>query len=157
VTCHAIHHTSFTVSDVDAAEDWFVRHFGMVRLGGGDYDFDYIRSQVGIADAVLRIAMLGFPGEEYAATRGRIELIEYRSGGGLAADTATNRPGNAHLCFLTSDIDADHRRLSAAGVRFLSGPNTVTWGINRGARAVYMFGPDDIRLELLQPAPAPLS
>lgn len=156
MTCRAIHHTSFTVSDVDAAEAWFVRHFGMVRLGGGDYDFDYIRSQVGIADAVLRIAMLGFPGEEDAATRGRIELIEYRSGGGLPADTATNRPGNAHLCFLTSDIDADHHRLSAAGVRFLSGPNTVTWGINRGARAVYLVGPDGIRLELLQPAPAPL-
>ena len=151
----AIHHTSFTVGDADAAEAWFMRHFGMVRLGGGDYDFDYIRAQVGLPEAVLRIAMLGFAGEEAAPARGRLELIEYRRAGGAPADTATNRPGNAHLCFLTDDIEGDVARLSAAGVRFVSGINTVTWGVNRGARAVYLFGPDDIRLELLQPAPAP--
>jgi Lactoylglutathione lyase and related lyases len=144
------HHVSFTVSDVDAAEAWFVEHFGLVRVGGGDYDFDYIRSQVGMADAVLKVSVLADPAE-----RGDLlELIEYVGARGAPADTATNRPGNAHLCFLSRDIEADYRRLSGRGVRFVSAPNTVTWGINAGARAVYLLGPDDIRLELFQPARA---
>lgn len=153
MTVRAIHHTSFTVADAEAAADWFVRHLGMVRLGGGDYDFDYIRAQVGMPEAVLRIAVLGFAAEAGQARRGLLELIEYRRAGGPPADTATNRPGNAHLCFVTDDIEADAARLAAAGARLVSAPNTVTWGINRGARAVYLVGPDGIRLELFQPPP----
>jgi lactoylglutathione lyase len=151
MTKTGFHHVSFTVSDVDAVADWFCTHFKMVRLGGGDYDFDYIRAQVGMPDVALRIAMLGFADGQGMPTPHRLELIEYVRGTGQNADTATNRPGNAHLCFLTDDIDGDYLRLSAAGAKFISPPNTVTWGINKGARAVYFKGPDDIRLELLQP------
>lgn len=146
------HHVSFTVSDVDKVEAWFIEMFGMVRIGGGHYDFDYIKSQTGYPDTVLKIAVLGFADQQ---GRGRhvLELIEYEKAGGPPADTSTNRPGNAHLCFLVDDIEEVIARLSARGVRFVSGPNSVTFGVNKGARAVYLVGPDDIRLELFQPAP----
>lgn len=146
----AFHHVSFTVSDVDLAESWFINNFGLVRVGGGQYDFDYIRSQVGMAEAVLKVAVLASP----ARPENVLELIEYVGARGVPADTATNRAGNAHLCFLSDDIEADYNRLSALGVQFVSAPNTVTWGINAGARAVYLLGPDDIRLELFQPVKA---
>lgn len=142
------HHVSFTVSDVDAAAAWFTAAFGMVRVGGGRYDFDYIRSQVGYPDAILKIAVLGFPDRSDL-----LELIEYESAAGAPTDTSTNRPGNAHLCFLVGDIDAEYERLRGMGVTFRSTPNAVTFGVNKGARAVYLIGPDDIRLELFQPAP----
>ncbi|MEQ9812071.1 MAG: VOC family protein [Azospirillaceae bacterium] len=150
MTITSFHHTSFTVSDVDRAAAWFIEHFGMERLGGGDYDFDYIKRQTGFADADLKIAVLGFPGQAGRPGRDVLELIEYRSPAGAPADTATNRPGNAHLCFAVEDIEAEHARLSAAGVEFRSTPNTVTFGVNAGAKAVYLVGPDDIRLELFQ-------
>lgn len=149
------HHVSFTVSEIGAAEAWFAGMFGMVRVGGGEYDFDYIRAQVGMPDAVLKIAVLGFAGEEERPGRFLLELIEYARAAGAPADTATNRPGNAHLCVVVDDIEAEHARLSARGVRFVSTPNAVTWGVNKGAKAVYLIGPDDIRLELFQPAPRP--
>ena len=142
------HHTSFTVSDVAAAERFFVGHFGMRRLGGGRYDFDYIRRTIGFPDGVLLISVLGFPGNDADV----LELIEYAEPRGEPVDTATNRPGAAHLCFETSDIHADYTRLLAAGVRFKSSPNEVGVGINQGAWSVYFNGPDNIALELFQPA-----
>ena len=33
----------------------------MKRIGGGRYDFDYTRRQVGFADAVLNISVLTLP------------------------------------------------------------------------------------------------
>jgi len=150
------HHTSFTVSDVAAAERFFIEHFGMRRLGGGRYDFEYIRSTTSYPDGVLLISVLAFPGRE---TGDVLELIEYAQPRGEPVDTATNRPGAAHLCFETTDIHADYDRLTAAGVRFKSCPNEVCFGLNRGAWSVYFNGPDGIALELFQPAmlqPKPL-
>ena len=42
--------------------------------------------------------------------------------------------------------------LSARGVRFKSAPVEVTHGRNVGAKAVYLLDPDDVTLELIQPA-----
>lgn len=147
-----LHHTSFTVSHVVEAERFFVENFGLRRIGGGDYDFDYIRRTVAIPDAVLAISVLALPKRDAAGSEHLIELIEYRKAGGPATDTATNRPGNAHLCLEVDDIHADYARLKARGVRFKSAPNEVTWGINAGAWSVYFNGPDGIALELLQRA-----
>ena len=151
------HHVSFTVSDVEATAQWFIDAFDMERIGGGRYDFDYIRAQVGFRDAVLRIAVLAFPPQRDSARRDILELIEYETPAGPQADTATNRPGNAHLCFAVDDIEAACARLSAMGATFHAPPGTVTHGINTGARAVYLVGPDDIRLELFQPPPEQIS
>ena len=123
-------------------------HFGMIRLGGGRYDFDYIRRTVNFPDAVLLISVLAFPQHEKSDV---LELIQYEQPAGEAVDTATNRAGAAHLCFETQDIHADYTRLSAAGIPFKSAPNEVQVGINRGAWSVYFNGPDGIALELFQP------
>lgn len=147
------HHTSFTVSNLEESERFFVEVMGMKRIGGGLYDFDYLRRHVGYLEAVLNIAVLSFPGS--GPNEHLLELIEYIQPAGRPADTAANRPGNAHLCFLVSDIDAEVRRLKAAGLAFrCQTPNEVTWGINKGAKVIYFHGPDDIVLELYQPAQA---
>ena len=141
------HHTSFTVSNVAATERFFIENFGMIRLGGGRYDYDYIRRTIGFEDGVLLISVLGFPGNDADV----LELIEYVQPHGEPVDTATNRPGAAHLCFETQDIHADYTRLKVGGVAFKSTPNEVQAGINRGAWSVYFNGPDGIALELFQP------
>jgi catechol 2,3-dioxygenase-like lactoylglutathione lyase family enzyme len=148
------HHTSFTVSDVDAAERFFVDVMSMLRIGGGLYDFDYIRRTIGYTDAELKIVVLAFPVAPGSAPRDILELIEYLRPRGEPVDTATCRPGAAHLCFLVDDILAEHRRLTTLGVAFKSTPNQVTQGINKGAWSVYFNGPDGIALELFQAAKA---
>ncbi|MEO6847482.1 MAG: VOC family protein [Chthoniobacterales bacterium] len=148
----SLHHTSFTVSNLEEAEKFFIELFGMERIGGGLYDFDYIRRTVAFPDAVLKISVLAFP-QSNGTFSHWVELIEYVQPRGKSTDTATNLPGNAHLCFQVNDIEAEYRRLSDQGVRFKGLPQEVSYGMNKGARAVYFNGPDNIALELFQPAP----
>ncbi len=145
------HHTSFTVSDVDAAERFFVDLFGLERKARGRFDFEPLRQIVGFPGAVLKIAYLAFPEVCGARPPHLLELIEYVLPAGLATDTATNPPGNAHLSFQVDDIHHEYQRLSSLGVRFKSAPQHITWGANKGAWSVYCNGPDGIALELTQP------
>ena len=147
------HHTSFTVSDVEAVERFFVELFGLQRKAGGRFEFEPLRQIVGFRDAVLKIAYLTFPEVGGSRPPHLLELIEYVHPAGLATDTATNRPGNAHLSFQVDDINHEYQRLSSLGVRFKSAPQPITWGANKGAWSVYCNGPDGIALELTQPPP----
>ena len=147
------HHTSFTVSDVEAAERFFVELFGLQRKAGGRFEYEPLRQIVGFSDAVLKIAYLTFPEVGGSRPPHLLELIEYVHPSGFATDTATNRPGNAHLSFQVDDIHHEYRRLSSLGVCFKSAPQPITWGANKGAWSVYCNGPDGIALELTQPPP----
>ena len=65
------HHTGFTVSELDAAERVFVGLIGMQRIGGGIYDFNYVRRSVGYPDAALNIAVLAFSDHQAGGDRRR--------------------------------------------------------------------------------------
>ena len=146
------HHVSFTVSILKETEDFFDRVLGFKRIFKGLYDFPYISRQVGYPDAVLDIALLTHEGRPFESVGFMIELIEYKNPRCEPTDTATCRPGSAHLCFLVDDLRAEYERMLGLGVEFNSPPNEVTHGANKGALAVYFKGPDDIRLEMIQPA-----
>lgn len=63
--------------------------------------------------------------------------------------------GSGHLCLVVEDLVATYDVLSERGIRFIGRRTEVTAGINKGARAAYLIGPDDIRFELFQRPPAP--
>ena len=122
-------------------------------MSGGIYDFDYIRRCVGYADTTLSVVLLC--SDDYQPSDPVLELIEYVQPRGDPAETATNRPGNTHPCFVVSE----HRYggETFAGRRcILQIPtaNQVTWSINKGAKSISFNGPDDIALELIEPVPA---
>lgn len=73
---------------------------------------------------------------------------------GPPADTASNRPGNSHLCLTTNDLRACHAGLKSQGVRFKTEPVEITAGPNQGGLVVYFYDPDGYTLELFQPADA---
>jgi hypothetical protein len=58
-------------------------------------------------------------------------------------------PGNVHLCFLCQGIDDLYERFSAAGMRFVNKPVTVTKGINEGSKAIFFRAPGYLWIELL--------
>ena len=145
------HHVGFTVSNLKEAETFFEGVLGFKRIFGGTYDFPYIAKQVGYPGAVLEIALLTHQGMSFESTGFMIELIEYKNPRCEPTDTATCRPGSAHLCFLVDDLRGEYKRMLDLGVEFTSPPNEVTQGINKGALAVYFKGPDNIRLEMIQP------
>lgn len=114
----------------------------------------YLRTVVGFPDAELRIALLRLPGGVQPGRSGHhIELLEYRAPRGVRGDARTCNPGNAHVAFMVTDLDAAYAEMKAKGVRFKSAPVEVTHGRNQGGKAVYFLDPDDVTLELIQPAP----
>lgn len=146
----ALWHFSFTVSDLDAAVDFYVNTLGLTCVHRQEQDNAYTRNLVGYPDAHLRVAQIRI-GDEQSVSGHQIELVQYLSPRGERGDPAIANPGAGHLALAVSDIDAEYVRLTAQGVRFFSPPNRITDGINAGGAAVYFYGPDDIVHELVQP------
>lgn len=101
--------------------------------------------------ADLDVAMLRIPDCPVDVSGHHLELVQYLHPAGAPIDTATNRPGVAHLAFAVGDIHAMYDRLAAEGVRFKSAPVPIEAGRNKGGFAVYFNDFDGIPLELLQP------
>lgn len=145
-------HTGLTVSDLDRSIAFYRDLLGLELIAQWDSSRPYLRTVVGYPDAELRIALLRLPGAAGAAGH-HIELLEYRRPRGTRGDANTYNPGNGHVAFMVDDLEATYAALKGRGVRFKSAPVDITHGRNAGGRAVYFFDPDDITLEMIQPAP----
>jgi catechol 2,3-dioxygenase-like lactoylglutathione lyase family enzyme len=155
MSVRGLFHTGLTVSDLDRSIAFYRDLLGLELVTRWESSQPYLRTVVGFPDAELRIALLRVPAMDAGPSGHHLELLEYRQPHGTRGDPATCNPGNAHVAFVVSDLDATYRRLSAHGVRFRSAPVEITHGRNKGAKAVYLRDPDDITLELVQPAPQP--
>ncbi|TDE16016.1 VOC family protein [Jiangella asiatica] len=152
-TVTGIWHFSFTVTDVDASVAFYRDLLGMTLVHVQDQDNPYTRSLVGYPDARLRVAQLRAGPTAGTVSSHDLELVQYLQPARPRLDPERGRAGAAHLAFAVADADAVHTRLAGAGVRFLSSPNAITAGVNRGGKACYFLDPDDITLELVQPPP----
>jgi catechol 2,3-dioxygenase-like lactoylglutathione lyase family enzyme len=153
MSVRGVFHTGLTVSDLDRSIAFYRDLLGLELVTQWDSSQPYLRTVVGFPDGELRIALLRVPAMDGGVSGHHIELLEYRQPRGTRGDPGTNNPGNVHVAFHVTDLDAMYRELSARGVRFRSAPVEVTHGRNTGARAVYLRDPDDITLEFIQPAP----
>ena len=144
-------HTGLTVSDLDRSIAFYRDLLGLELITQWDSSQPYLRTVVGYPDAELRIALLRLPAPDGAPGH-HIELLEYRQPRGSRGDANTYNPGNGHVAFMVENLDATYAELRAKGVRFKSTPVDITHGRNAGGKAVYFFDPDDITLEMIQPA-----
>jgi catechol 2,3-dioxygenase-like lactoylglutathione lyase family enzyme len=102
---------------------------------------------VGLTGARLRLV-------ELAVGDGRLlELVEYRDPPGreLPPGASPADVGAHHVALLVDDLNAAHRRLSAAGVRFTCPPQEIAVGLFEGTWTTYCFDPDGLVVELWQP------
>lgn len=144
-------HFSFTVSSVDDAVAFYTQQFGFELVHTQEQKDEYTARLVGYQGAWLKIAQLRVPGSAPGVSGHDLELVEYVAPPGRPGSREIKDPGAAHLAVGVDDIHAWHAKLSAAGVRFVSEPNHIDAGVNRGGWAVYFFGPDDIVHELVEP------
>lgn len=151
----SIFHTGLTVSDLDRSIAFYRGCLGLELVTQWESSQPYLRTVVGFPDAELRIALLRVPAMDGGVSGHHLELLEYRQPRGARGDPRTCNPGNVHVAFAVADLDATYRELRDKGVRFKSAPVEITHGRNRGAKAVYLWDPDDITLELVQAAPRP--
>lgn len=139
-----MHHIGITVSDTTAATAFYTAATGGVVTG------PLVKSGPAVDAAT------GHPGVEVlltfiqAADGVFIELAEYRGTGAPPIDPDNGRVGAAHPAIVVDDIEATLSALAALGHRPLSQTMTATAGPMEGCRYVYVLGPDDVRVELLQ-------
>jgi catechol 2,3-dioxygenase-like lactoylglutathione lyase family enzyme len=84
-----------------------------------------------------------------------LELIQYLEPEGRTNDRRTCDHGSMHVCFRVDDMDKVVRALEAIGTRFHRSPDLIGEAGQGLAnhRYVYLRGPDDEVLELIQPPP----
>jgi catechol 2,3-dioxygenase-like lactoylglutathione lyase family enzyme len=148
-----IHHTGYTVGDLDRSLHFYRDLLGMEVVATQEKKGGYLAAIVGYPDAHVRMAHLRVPGADHV-----VELFEYVAPSGAAPATIEPRNvGASHLCFVMDDLPTLYERLRAAGVdSFVSPPVEVDTGINAGGLALYLRDPDGIPVELFQPPRRPV-
>jgi catechol 2,3-dioxygenase-like lactoylglutathione lyase family enzyme len=143
-----IHHTGFTVSDLDRSLHFYRDLLGLEVVAEQEKQGGYVAAIVGYPDAHVRMAHLRVPGADHV-----VELFQYLAPAGDAVGTIEPRNvGSPHLCFVMDDLPSLYERLRASGVdSFFSPPVEVDTGINAGGLALYLRDPDGIPVELFQP------
>lgn len=146
-------HFSFTVADIERSVKFYTEVLGMKLIHEQRQANEYTSRLVAYENADLKVAQLSIEGMGDKRSGHLLELVEYVHPRCEPTDTATCRPGSAHLAFQVDDAWAEYRRMQQLGVRFKSEPNSITAGINKGGYTCYFYDPDDITLEIIQAPP----
>ncbi|GAB5405603.1 MAG: methylmalonyl-CoA epimerase [Aureliella sp.] len=130
----ALDHVAVAVTDFERAIERFSHDFGLPCTGKED-----------VTAAKTKTASFSLSGTE-------IELVHPLDGEGpIAKYLSSGKKGLHHLCFRTDDIDADQKRLSGLGYRFLT--EAARPGAN-GSRVIFIDPKccDGVLVELCQRA-----
>jgi catechol 2,3-dioxygenase-like lactoylglutathione lyase family enzyme len=144
----ALDHVGFSVASLDRSIPFYAALLGEAPLLRKTWDVEYVSRIVGYPDLLLDAAFWRLPGGTI------LELIEYRKPPPGRVDLETYNVGNAHLCLVTDDLEADFERLRPLGAEFRSEqPVEIPWGPYRGGKACYLRDPDGISIELIELPP----
>ena len=145
-----IWHIGIHVSDIERSIK-FYQLLGMTLVHRQEQSNAYTSRLVGYPDAAIRVAQLRLSESDPGVSGHHLELVEYVRPASESVPLSRNTAGTAHLAFAVADILAEYERLRRNDVRFISPPNEIMAGINRGGYACYLLDPDGITLELVQP------
>jgi len=137
-----IDHTAISVADLERSISFYCDHLGAQLARRLECGPDSpLGTVVGMPGASARIAHLRLGSR-------MIELFQYANPPGRPAFPARDQAdhGIVHVGFVSTDTRADHARLSAQGVEFLSSPVEFRPGV----WIVYFHGPDGEVCELRQ-------
>jgi catechol 2,3-dioxygenase-like lactoylglutathione lyase family enzyme len=143
----ATDHVGFAVSDLDRSSDFYTLLLGEEPFLRKVWDVGYIGTILGYADATLDCAMWRLPGG------GALELLQYLAPRPGRVEMETYNAGNAHLCLVTEDLDADYARLRGHAEFRSAEPVKIPWGPYEGGRVCYLRDPDGISVELMEQPP----
>ncbi len=141
-----IHHTSFTVSDMEKSIAFYRDILGMKVV------WDSVEAGVEFKGPVAD-AITGCPGTEQRIVflsigDDQIELVQYTPTGRPLEDNKAGDTGSAHVCFKTENIQELYQKLSANGLRLHCEPQDLGFGW-----VMYFRDPDGIILEAMQGDP----
>jgi lactoylglutathione lyase/glyoxylase I family protein len=137
-----VDHFSYTVGDIDRSVEFYAR-LGFRPINRYSEAGPHVDIGAATENADMDIQLM-----RHGENGPMLELIRYtRHDANRAA--RNSEVGSAHMGFVVGDMAAAYEALKAAGVQFLSEPNTDQYGESW----VYMRDPDGIPVELMQPSP----
>jgi catechol 2,3-dioxygenase-like lactoylglutathione lyase family enzyme len=141
-----IHHTSFTVSDMESSVAFYRDILGMQVVwdsvqAGAEFKGETADNLTNCPGTELHIVFLGI-------NERLIELVQYTPQGKSLVDNKASDTGSAHVCFQTENIQELHKKLSAHKVRLHCTPQNLG-----GVWVMYFRDPDGIVLEAMQGDP----
>ena len=141
-----VHHHKICVTDMERSLRFYRDLLGFELIydaerSGPDYD-----QIMELQDCRLRVAML-----RDRSGQSMLGLLEFHHPPMQPHQGNFYLQGFCTLALEVDDIDEDLRRLTGAGVRALSPVVDLVRGGKLVARAVYVFDPDGLRIELYQP------
>ena len=143
-----VNHVGLTVTDLERSIAFYTEVLECEVVMRQEKQGGYLAAIVGYPDVDVKMAHLRLPGSEL-----RLELFEYRSPRSALRDLQPRNVGNAHVCFVASDLDKLYERLVERGVDTFSPPVQVDTGANKGGVSLYLHDPDGITVEVFQPPP----
>ncbi len=143
-----IHHLGMTVSNIDRSIEFYQNVLGLTLVNRRPFvEEGYVAQQTGYEGVQLSVASFRIRPESPQS----LEIVEYLNHTGEPVDTATNRPGNTHLCLAVDDLMSAYADLKSQGVEFRSDPVEITTGPNRGGKVIYLYDPDGYVIEMFEP------
>ena len=124
-----IHHIHIKSPDPRKTAEWWVEAFGFKIVGDETRVF---------GDRFIRCTTE----DGFAVT-----ISGARTDETLGPGDAAPHHGLEHVAFESTDLEADIARLGKLGAKLQEGPVQVP----NGLRVAFVHGPDDVRIELVQP------
>lgn len=134
------------MSDVERSLGFWRDLLGLSEVGRGVIEWEHLDRLVALPDTKIEWVELRIPGG------GTVELSQYhRPVGSPATPGEENEPGRSHLSLLVDDLESVLAELRAAGVRARTdAPVDIPVGAYAGGKAVYVFDPDGVEIELIE-------
>jgi catechol 2,3-dioxygenase-like lactoylglutathione lyase family enzyme len=141
-----VHHFGITVTSLEASLRFWIDVLGFELVGRDKLENrDFVREVTGVDGGSIELAML-------ANGPHVVELLEYKTALGrktLAFQACDS--GATHIALLVKDIEALLCVAATHGWVAFGTPQTVAKGPWVGRRVVYLKGPDNALIELVEP------
>jgi catechol 2,3-dioxygenase-like lactoylglutathione lyase family enzyme len=140
-------HVGFAVTNLDRSVEWYTFLLGSAPVVRKVWDLEYVGRMVGYPGVKIECALWRMPGGTV------LELIEHLDPEPGTVDMETYNAGNAHLCLVVDDLDAEFERLRGRVEFRHPEPVEIPWGPYAGGKGAYLRDPDGISIQLMQHAP----
>jgi catechol 2,3-dioxygenase-like lactoylglutathione lyase family enzyme len=140
-------HVGFSVSSLDRSVAWYSTFLNCGPRLRKTWDVGYMSEVVGYPGCRMECAFWELPGGTV------LELIEYLAPSPGQVDLETYNVGNAHLCLVSDDLDAEYTRLKDIAEFRSPAPVAIPYGPYEGGRVCYLRDPDGISIQLIQLPP----
>lgn len=141
-------HSGFVVHDLQAMVRFYRDTLGLTVVRERETEAGPEGDHTGIPGAHRFLVFVGKPEGEHS-----LELVHYIDPPSPAGHLARNQLGAAHVAFNVQDLEGYHRRLTAAGVKFVTPPQMRTGADGAVFGICYAQDPEGNWLEFIQGTP----